>query len=106
MLISRKNKSMTSSVTTGLVGPHLPRYQTPDIVSHIKEKDKAKELNNDEKYYNKLVRKFIQPIESLINWIHETTGIEKASKVRSTEGLMIHCWDKLAVALFLLVFYY
>jgi hypothetical protein len=91
-------------------------YPTPAIVTHIKEqgsqlltpkkRPKGEELSKDEKYYNKMVRKFRQPIESLINWIHEKTGIEKASKVRSTEGLMIHCWGKLAVALFLLVFNY
>ena len=91
-------------------------YPTPGIISHLKEqqtrlvapqkKPRGKELTDDEKYYNRLVRSIRQPIESLFNWIEEKTGIQRASKVRSTDALMIHCWGKLAVAFFLLVFNY
>jgi hypothetical protein len=91
-------------------------YPTPQIIEHLKEqqtrliapqkKPKGKELTDDQKYYNRLVRSIRQPIESLFNWIQEKTQIQKASKVRSTEALMVHCWGKLAVAFFLLVFYY
>ncbi len=91
-------------------------YPTSEIIAHLKEqgsrlitpckKAKGGELTNDEKYYNRLVRRFRQPIESLFNWIIEKTNIQKASKVRSSEALMTHCWGKLAVAFFLLVFYY
>jgi len=91
-------------------------YPTPEIIVHLKEqqtrliapqkKPKGQELTLDEKYYNRLVRRIRQPIESLFNWVQEKTGIQRASKVRSTDALMIHCWGKLAVAFFLLVFYY
>lgn len=91
-------------------------YPTPDIITHLKEqgsqliapckKPKGGELTAAQQYYNRLVRKFRQPIESLFNWINEKTGIQRASKVRSTDALMTHCWGKLAVAYFLLVFYY
>lgn len=91
-------------------------YPTPGIISHLKEqrtrliapikKPNGKELTADEKYYNRLVRRIRQPIESLFNWVEEKTGMQRASKVRSTDGLMIHCWGKLAVAFFLLVFNY
>jgi hypothetical protein len=91
-------------------------YPTPDIINYLKEqqtrliapqkKPKGKELTEDEKYYNRLVRRIRQPIESLFNWIEEKTGIQRASKVRSTDALFIHCWGKLAVAFFLLVFNY
>jgi len=91
-------------------------YPTPQIISHLKEqqtrliapqkKPKGKELTNDEKYYNRLMRRIRQPVESLFNWIEEKTQIQRASKVRSTEALLIHCWGKLAVAFFLLVFNY
>jgi hypothetical protein len=70
------------------------------------KKPKGKELTKFEKYHNRLVSKFRQPIESLFNWIDEKTQIQTASKVRSANALMIHCWGKLAVALFLLVFNY
>jgi Transposase DDE domain len=91
-------------------------YPTPEIILHLKEQEtrliapckKAKggELTGTENYYNRLVRRIRQPIESLFNWIEEKTGIQRASKLRSTDALMIHCWGKLAVAFFLLVFYY
>jgi hypothetical protein len=91
-------------------------YPTPAIINHLKEqqtrliaprkKPKGGELTADENYYNRLVRSIRQPIESLFNWIQEKTQIQRASKVRSTDALMIHCWGKLAVAFFLLVFNY
>ena len=91
-------------------------YPTPEIISHLREqqtrliapqkKPKGKDLTLAEKYYNRLVRRIRQPVESLFNWIQEKTQIQRASKVRSTDALMIHCWGKLAVAFFLLVFYY
>jgi hypothetical protein len=91
-------------------------YPTPEIINHLKEQQtrliapckrpKGGELTADENYYNRLVRSIRQPIESLFNWIQEKTQIQRASKVRSTDALMIHCWGKLAVAFFLLVFYY
>lgn len=91
-------------------------YPTPEIINHLRAQDsrliapqkkpKGKELTAAQKYYNKLVRSLRQPIESLFNWIQEKTGIQRASKVRSTDALMVHCWGKLAVALFLLVFNY
>jgi hypothetical protein len=91
-------------------------YPAPDIIASLnkqnsrliapKKKPKGSGLTNDEKYYNRLVRSLRQPIESLFNWIQEKTNIQKASKVRSTDALFTHCWGKLAVAYFLLVFYY
>ncbi len=50
------------------------------------------------------VSKVRQPIESLFNWIHEKTNIQKASKVRSYKGLMVHIFGRLAAAMFMLVF--
>jgi hypothetical protein len=70
------------------------------------KKPKGKDLTKFEKYHNRLISKFRQPIESLFNWINEKTQIQTASKVRSADALMIHCWGKLAVAFFLLVFNY
>jgi hypothetical protein len=77
-------------------------YPTPEIISHLKEqhtkpiapikKPKGNELTSDENYYNRMVRSIRQPIESLFNWIEEKTGIQRASKVRSTDALLIHCW--------------
>lgn len=91
-------------------------YPTPNIVRQLKEqgsrliapvkKPKGSKLSGDQQYYNRLVRTFRQPIESLFNWIIEKTQIQRAGKVRSSQALLTHCWGKLAVAYFLLVFYY
>jgi len=43
-----------------------------------------------------------QPIEAFFNWLHEKTGIQIASKVRSRKGLLVHIFAKLAAALFVL----
>lgn len=81
------------------------KHQQVKLITPCK-KPKGTELTKAEKYYNRLVSHFRQPIESLFNWIIEKTEIQKASKVRSTDALLIHCWGKLAVAFFLFVFYY
>ena len=53
-----------------------------------KKKPKGKALSASEKYHNRLIAKFRQPIESLFNWIIEKTEIQKASKVRSVNPLL------------------
>jgi hypothetical protein len=83
----------------------LLKAQNTQLITPVK-KPKGADLTEKEKYHNRLVSKFRQPIESLFNWIIEKTSIQKASKVRSTNALLIHCWGKLAVAFFLLVFNY
>ncbi len=70
------------------------------------KKPKGKDLTKFQKYHNRLISKFRQPIESLFNWINEKTHIQIASKVRSADALILHCWGKLAVAFYLLVFNY
>lgn len=48
--------------------------------------------------YSKAVSRIRQPIESLFNWIIEHTDIQRASKVRSTKGLLVHVFGKIAAA--------
>jgi Transposase DDE domain len=45
-----------------------------------------------------------QPLESLFGWLIQRTNIQNASQVRSAEGLLVHCYGKLAVACLLLTF--
>lgn len=47
-----------------------------------------------------------QPIESFFNWLHEKTGIQIASKVRSLKGLLLHIFGRIAAALCLLAFHF
>lgn len=69
------------------------------------KKEKNQPLEQSDSLWSRFVSSMRQPIESLFNWMIERTGIQNASKVRSTNGLIVHCYGKLAVACLLLVFY-
>ena len=66
----------------------------------IKKKKGQKCLDAAEKLYSTAVSKIRQPIESLFAWLDRVSGIESASKVRSTAGLMVHIFGRLAAAIF------
>jgi len=70
------------------------------------KKPKKEKLTKAQKLFNKVVSSIRQPIESFFKWLIDKTDIQRASQVRSTEGLIIHCLGKLTFALFLLNFYY
>lgn len=54
--------------------------------------------------FSTAVSKVRQPIESFFNWLIEKTDIQKASKVRSTRGLLVHVFGKMAAAFINLIF--
>ena len=65
---------------------------------NIKQRDKAA---ND--LFSTAVSKIRQPIESLFKWLIEKKDIQRASKVRSTKGLMVYVFGRLATAYILLI---
>ena len=54
--------------------------------------------------WSRFVSQMRQPIESFFNWLLEKTDIQHAAKVRSSEGLQVHCYGKLTAAFYLLCF--
>ncbi|HXG92389.1 MAG TPA: hypothetical protein VNN73_08480, partial [Blastocatellia bacterium] len=70
--------------------------------------DKCQRGQEKEVAYNSLWSRFVsamrQPIESLFNWLIQRSGIQEASKVCSTDGLLVHCYGKLTLCCFLLLF--
>ena len=54
--------------------------------------------------WSRFVSAMRQPVESCFNWLIQRTGIQDAAKVRSTGGLLVHCYGKLTVCCFLLLF--
>ena len=48
--------------------------------------------------YSAAVSSIRQPIESFFNWLIEKTDIQRASKVRSLQGLLVHVFGKIASA--------
>jgi hypothetical protein len=70
--------------------------------------DKCQPGQAKEAAFNSLWSRFVsamrQPIESLFNWLIQRAGIQDASRVRSTNGLLVHCYGKLTVCCYLLLF--
>jgi hypothetical protein len=61
--------------------------------------DRLKQFNKAaDDLWSKAVSSVRQPIESLFNWLIEKTDIQRASKVRSTKGLLLHVFGKLTDA--------
>lgn len=54
--------------------------------------------------WSRFVSSVRQPLESLFGWLIQRTDLQNASRVRSTEGLLVHCYGKLAVACLFLTF--
>ncbi|MCH2083915.1 MAG: transposase [Saprospiraceae bacterium] len=57
-----------------------------------------------DKLFSTEVSRIRQPIESLFNWIIEKTDIQRASKVRSRQGLIVHVFGRIAAAISFWVF--
>lgn len=70
-----------------------------NLAETIKRWDKAA---ND--LFSTAVSKVRQPIEAFFNWLIEKTDIQRASKVRSTNGLLVHIFGRLAAAYIFLIF--
>jgi hypothetical protein len=70
------------------------------------KKPKKENLSAEQRLFNKTVSSFRQPVESFFKWLIDKTDIQRASHVRSSDGLLIHCLGKLTFALLLLNFYY
>ncbi len=54
--------------------------------------------------FSRAVSKIRQPIEGLFGWLIEKTDIQRASKVRSTKGLIVHIFGRIAAAFIFLIF--
>jgi hypothetical protein len=67
----------------------------------IQEKQRKKAADD---LFSKAVSSVRQPIEAFFNWLIEKTDIQRASKVRSTKGLLVHVFGKIAAAFINLIF--
>lgn len=54
--------------------------------------------------WSRFISSVRQPLESLFGWLIQRTDLQNASRVRSTKGLFVHVYGKLAVACLLLTF--
>jgi hypothetical protein len=74
------------------------------LVTPYKRKRNEPETNAPA-LWSRFVSSVRQPLESFFSWLIQRTDIQNASRVRSTKGLFVHCFGKLAVACLLLTFY-
>jgi hypothetical protein len=73
------------------------------VTPYKRRRNEPKTANNG--LLSRFVSSMRQPLESLFGWLIQRTNIQNASRVRSTKGLLVHCYGKLAVACLLLTFY-
>jgi len=78
--------------------------QEIELLTPIKRLKGQEYLDVADQWLSRAVSQVRQPIESFFNWINEKTGIQKASKVRSSSGLLVHVFGLLAAAMFMFVF--
>jgi hypothetical protein len=82
---------------------HMLKHQNSEMLTPVKAvkgmpeviKQRIKAAND---LFSTAVSKDRQPVEAIFNWLIEKADIQKASKVRSTKGLMIHAFGRLAAA--------
>lgn len=72
------------------------------LLTPVKKAKGQTYLEAADQWWSTAVSRVRQPIESLFNWIEEKTGIQRASKVRSSNGLLVHVFGRLAAAMWLL----
>jgi len=86
----------------GPLKERLATGQNLDLLTPIKKEKGQKTLPAADKLYSEAVSRIRQPIESLFSWINEKTGIQRASKVRSYQGLLVHVFGRLAASMLIL----
>lgn len=82
---------------------HMLRYQNSEMLSPVKAvkgmEDVIKQrIKAADDLFSTAVSRIRQPVEGIFNWLIEKADIQKASKVRSTKGLMVHAFGRLAAA--------
>lgn len=89
-------KNLEKNLNSRILVPVKAVQNQPDT---LRQFDKAAN-----ELYSRAVSRVRQPIESLFNWIIEKTDIQRASKVRSTKGLLVHIFGRIAAAFIFLIF--
>lgn len=80
-------------------------YAPVKSVKGASEEEKRRSKAADD-LYSQAVSSIREPIEALFSWLNEKTNIQRASKCRSTCGLLIHTMGKVAIAFLYLIFNY
>lgn len=74
-------------------------------VKGASEQERQRNKAADE-LYSAAVSSVREPVEAFFSWLNEKTNIQRASKCRSTAGLLVHTFGKIAIAFISLIFNY
>lgn len=82
---------------------YMLKYQNSEMLSPVKavkgmEEVIKQRIKAADDLFSTAVSRIRQPVEAIFNWLIEKADIQKASKVRSTKGLMVHAFGRLAAA--------
>ena len=86
----------------GPLKERVAKTQALELITPVKKEKGQKTLSAADKLYSEAIGRMRQPIESLFSWINEKTGIQRAPKVRSYQGLLVHVFGRLAAAMLIL----
>ena len=75
---------------------YMRKHNNVNISAPIKLQKGQEILECYDRLYNSAVSSIRQPIESFFSWLIEKTHIQSASKVRSTNGLLVFIFARLA----------
>lgn len=88
--VNELNEYMLKHQNSEMLSPVKAVKGMPEII-----KQRLKAAND---LFSTAVSRIRQPVEAIFNWLIEKADIQKASKVRSTQGLMVHAFGRLAAA--------
>lgn len=82
------------------------RKQQVELLAAQRRRRFQQSLTAYQKALSTLVSRHRQPIESFFNWLIEKTDIQRASKVRSFDGLLVFIFGRIVAAALLINGYY
>jgi len=68
------------------------------ILTPVKKKKGQERLEAADQFYSTAVSQLRQPVEGIFGWMIERTGLQNASKNRSSKGVLTHVYGKIAAA--------
>lgn len=83
---------------------HLAEKQNLQLITPIKKQKEMFSFKGPDAF-STLASSIRQPIESLFNWLQEKTKIQNASKVRSSAGVIVHVFGRIAAALMIRILF-
>lgn len=93
------DKAYVDSKLEALMRENNSELITPPRYGRGTTKEYKQRNGSAHKLANTVVARFRQPIETIFAWLVEATDIERASRIRSYRGLLVHIYGKIAAVI-------